>query len=59
MMSCIVGAIISACSHSAAMYIDGPVASARSYPAANAYGYAIYAVPIQQPLPIFIPIRRA
>jgi hypothetical protein len=59
MMSCIVGAIISACSHSASMQIDGPLATARSYPAAGAWNYAVYAVPLQQMPPIFVVTRRA
>lgn len=59
MMSCIVGAVIAACTHTAEMHIDGPLASARSFQSAGAWNYAVYAVPLQQMPPIFVVTRRA
>jgi hypothetical protein len=56
MMSCIVGAIM-LCGARADITIDGPLRSARSYPAQNAWAYAAYAVPVLNPVP-FTVLRR-
>jgi len=57
MLNCIVGAIMY-CSGSIA--IPGQLSYASSYPAANAWAYAIYAVPVlAAPTFLFVPgIRR-
>ena len=49
MLSCIVGALLCG-AHSANMVIAGPVAYAP--PSTNAWGYAVYAQPIQYRPPI-------
>lgn len=57
--SCIAGAILLACSKTAAIHVDGPLHYAASYPAAGAWNYAVYAVPLQAPPQVILLPRRA
>jgi hypothetical protein len=57
MLHCIAGAIM-ACSNYAGIYIDGPLGSNYKAPVTPAFNYALYAVPLQQPMPVFFPVTR-